>query len=384
MNIAIFASQFYPHIGGVEELMRQLAREQLRRGDRPLIVSGHWPNTLPAEEKFEGLSIRRYGFCLPGPNLRQMLSFLLHRPGTVSKICHDLRTHKTDLIHIQCVGPNAYYALLAKRRLKIPLVVTLQGELTMDATGFYGHPASYGERLLPMVLKEADAITACSQHTLTEAEKFFGSNFGKRGHVIHNGVRTEEFLNATSYIHTRPYILGIGRFVPQKGFDVLLRAFAMTVRGGNETHDLLLAGDGYERDDLERLSGELGISSRVRFLGNVPHADAIHLFAGCSFCVLPSRSHEGLPVVSLEAMAAGKAVIASHVGGISEAVVDGRTGMLVPPEDASALSEAMTRLLSDVKLRERLGEEGCVRVQGFSWPIIAEQYASVYKEVLHG
>lgn len=383
MNIAIFASQFYPHIGGVEELVRQLAHEQLRRGDRPLIVSGRWPKTLPAEEKFEGLSIRRYALHFPKLRLLQMLSFLLYGAGTVSKICCDLRTRKIDLIHIQCVGPNAYYALLAKRRLKIPLVVTMQGELTMDATGFYGHPGSSGERLLPMVLKEADAITACSQYTLNETESFFGSNFGKKGHVVYNGVQAEEFLNATSYVHTRPYILGIGRFVPQKGFDVLLRAFAMTVRGGNETHDLLLAGDGCERDNLERLSGELGISSRVCFLGNVSHADAVRLFVGCSFFVLPSRI-EPFGIVNLEAMAAGKAVIASHVGGVPEAVVNGQTGFLVPPEDAGALSATMTRLMTDAKLRERLGEAGRIRVRDFSWPDIAEQYASVYDEVLQG
>jgi glycosyltransferase involved in cell wall biosynthesis len=378
MNIAVFASQFYPHTGGVEELVRQLAHEQVRRGNRVVIFTNRWPKSLANVEEYEKLEVHRYVFRFPGPNLRQMLSFLLYKSNTLGRVCSDLRAYKIDLIHIQCVGPNAYYALMAKRCLKIPLVVTLHGELTMDATGFYERSA-FGRKLLPMVLKEADAITACSHHTLDRAEEFFGSHFDKRGRIICNGIQLEEFLSATPYTYTRPYVFAVGRFIPQKGFDVLLRAFAMMVRSGNETHDLLLAGDGVERGNLERLSAELGISSHVRFLGITTHSETIRLFTGCSFFVLPSRI-EPLGIVNLEAMAAGKAVVASRVGGVPEVVLPGQTGLLVPPEDASALSEAIVKLMVDVKLRERLGEAGRKRIQCFSWPIIAEQYERAYAE----
>ena len=266
MNIAIFASQFYPHVGGVEEVVRQLAHEQLQRGDRPIIITNRWPKSLSAVEEYEDLIVHRYAFRFPGPNLRQMIGVLLYRQRTLSKIYSDLITNKSNLIHIQCVGPNAYYALMAKRRLKLPLVVTLHAELTMDATGFYAR-SNFGKRLLYEVLKEADAIAACSQNTLKEAERFFGINFGDRGRVIYNGIRIDEYLGVEPYKRTRPYILGIGRFVIQKGFDVLLRAFARTIHAGNETHDLLLVGDGPERNNLKRLSQKLGISNRVDFFG---------------------------------------------------------------------------------------------------------------------
>lgn len=380
MNIAIFASQFYPHIGGVEELVHQLSREYRRLGHKVIIITNRWPRSLPAYENFEGIPIYRLAMRVPVGSFKAYLNYHLTHRLIVQKMVRIIKKYEINIIHVQCVSSNAYYALLAKRRLKLPLVITLQGELTMDATGWY--KSNFGRSLLCTVLKEADAITACSGHTLREAERFCGVTFGVRGHIIHNGVCEEEFINTSSYSHPRPYVFAVGRLVPQKGFDILLRAFSLLVQAGDKTHDLLLAGDGFERTNLERLCDELGLADRVYFLGKTTRPETASLFTGASFFVLPSRSHEGLPLVSAEAMAAGKAVIASRMGGTPEIVEDNETGLLIPPEDVHALSNAMFNLEKDSALRDRLGKKGRIRAHNFSWSAIAEQYLDIYRQIV--
>jgi len=379
MNVALFASAFYPHIGGVEELVRQLAHEQKRQGINPLILTMRWPKDLPATEEFEGLSVRRHLFRVPDFSWKQRCAAHLLRPTILKQVCADVQKHSTDVLHVQCVSVNAHYALQAKRRLRLPLVVTLQGELTMDATGVFQR-SHFAQGLMRSVLSEADAITACSQQTLSEAEEFFGQSFGKRGRVIYNGIRLEDFRNAVPHSHPRPYILGIGRHVPQKGFDLLLRAFAQIVQAGEKTYDLLLAGDGRDRKALEELAATLGLTGRVHFIGRVDRANAVRLFAGCAFFVLPSR-HEPFGIVNLEAMAAGKAVVAARVGGVPEIVEDGKTGLLFPGENIEALRDTLLRLMDDVALQTRLGAAGAAYVRRFDWTAVTEQYSQVYQEV---
>jgi glycosyltransferase involved in cell wall biosynthesis len=191
-------------------------------------------------------------------------------------------------------------------------------------------------------------------------------------------VRLEDFEGVEAYRHPRPYILGIGRHVKQKGFDVLIEAFAAAGLG---SYDLLLAGDGPERVELERLARKVLIEAHVKFIGRADRSTAVGLFCGCEFFALPSRQ-EPLGIVNLEAMAAGKAVIASRTGGVPEIVTDGETGLLVAPGDAGALAGALRRLAGDGALRERLEAGGRERVKGFAWEAVAGSYRQIYESAL--
>ena len=171
-------------------------------------------------------------------------------------------------------------------------------------------------------------------------------------------------------------LLCLASLVPRKGVDVLLRALARLA----ERPALWIAGDGPERSGLEKLSQQLGVASRVRFLG--ARSDAADLLAACDVFVLPSRL-EGLGVAALEAMAAGRPVVASKVGGLAESVIEGRTGLLVPPDDPVALAGALQRLLEDGELRRELGAAGPDRVaEGFLPEQMVEAYESLYAEVV--
>jgi glycosyltransferase involved in cell wall biosynthesis len=171
-----------------------------------------------------------------------------------------------------------------------------------------------------------------------------------------------------------PMLLCVARLHRRKGVDVLLHALPEVEAR------LWIAGDGPERAALESLAAELGVSERVCFLGT--RDDTADLLAACDVFVLPSRL-EGLGVATLEAMAASRPVVASDVGGIADAVVAGRTGLLVPPEDAHALADALRRVLGDAELRLMLGRAGPGRVaEGFLASQMVEAYEALYRALL--
>jgi glycosyltransferase involved in cell wall biosynthesis len=260
--------------------------------------------------------------------------------------------------------------------MKLPLVVTLQGELTMDSTGLFERSA-FARQTLRDCMAAAEVVTACSSKTLRDGEQFFGQSLRQRGRVIFNGASLEDFRSAVPHVSARPYVFAIGRLVPQKGFDVLLRAFA---EANVPSHDLLLAGDGSERDTLNALADQLRLTERVKFFGPADRATVPGLFAGSDFFVLPSRADEGLPVVTAEAMAAGKAVVATRSGGTPEAVLDGVTGLIVEKENVAQLAGAIRQLCGDAPLRNRLARAGQQRADLFAWPAIAEQYVACYEQ----
>jgi glycosyltransferase involved in cell wall biosynthesis len=201
--------------------------------------------------------------------------------------------------------------------------------------------------------------------------------------VIHNAVPVARFAitpNATLRAElmggvARPVVLTVARLDKQKGHPYLLEAAV-------QLPDVVFvfAGDGPDRAALEARAATLGVSERVRFLGY--RSDVAALLAACDLFVLPSL-YEGLPLSVLEAMAAGKAVVASAIGGTDEAVVHGETGILVPPAEASSLADAIRTLLADPARSARLGVAGRERVRRlFSTDGMVARVAAVYEALL--
>ncbi|HEY3329602.1 MAG TPA: glycosyltransferase family 4 protein [Capsulimonadaceae bacterium] len=377
MNIALFASAFHPHVGGVEELVRQLAHSYKAKGHGVIVVTNKWPQDLSDFEEFEGISLYRLPMRLPTGTIKEQLKFKLSFNATERRMLDVLKEHKIDIIHIQCVSANGYYAHRAATALGLPLVVTTQGERTMDAGKIYQR-SPFMNQMLRNLLPGSAHITACSGHTLKDLETWYGKPFEATSGVIYNGIDLSNFEPARPYSHPKPYILGIGRLVPQKGFDVLIRAFGVATL---PDHDLLIAGEGPDRVELEQLAQELKLSDKVHFVGRADRPTAISLFQGCSFFVLPSRQ-EPQGIVNLEAMAAGKAVVASRVGGVPEIVLDNEVGILVEAEDVDSMASALRSVASSDDLRLKLGKAGRARAEQFDWKAIADQYVAIYSRAV--
>ncbi len=375
MNIALFASAFHPHFGGVEELVRQLAHELQSRGHHVIVLTNRWPRSLAAYEEFEGLPVYRLPFRIAEQSLKSKITYRLTHDRICAQMFRILERHSIEVLHVQCVSSNAYYALEAREVCSLPLVVTLQGELTMDANQLYQRSA-WAQETLRRALREAELVTGCSAKTISDAEGFLEEPLPK-ARAIFNAANLEDFANAKPWKHERPYIFALGRLVPQKGMDLLIEGYA---EADLADFDLLIAGDGPERPPLQELVQKLGLQQRVHLLGRAERLKVASLFLGCSFFALPSRADEGLPVVCAEAMAAGKAVIAARAGGTPEAVIDGENGIIFEKEDRPALVAGLKKLAYDPILREQFGKAGARRAAEFSWPCVTEQYLAAYQD----
>ena len=178
-----------------------------------------------------------------------------------------------------------------------------------------------------------------------------------------------------------PRIAAAGSLKPLKGYDVLLRALSLLASRGTRV-ELLLAGEGPQRSDLEKLAGELGLLDSVVFLGRVD--DVPGLFASAHVVVHPSY-REGLSNSILEAMGEGVPVIASRVGGTPELVHDGETGLLVPPGCPMLIMRALQRLLADSPLRVQMGSAGLGFVrQNCNADDNVRRYEDIYASLLAG
>jgi glycosyltransferase involved in cell wall biosynthesis len=192
--------------------------------------------------------------------------------------------------------------------------------------------------------------------------------------TIHNGVPDEQ-ARPRPRPRSGPIIGAIGRLEYQKGFDILIRALAVI-----EGASLVLVGEGSERGPLERLAARVGVADRVVWEGW--NDDARSYFGSFDLFALPSR-FEGLPLAMLEALLARSAVVAAEVGDVAEAIRDGETGLLVPPEDPDALAGALRCLLEDEELRRRLGEQGRRLVlERFTAAHMTRAFESLYDELL--
>src|SRR5215218_704529 len=278
-----------------------------------------------------------------------------------------LREIGPDILHVNLSSPwSCQYAIAAAGLLRRPKVVAVY-QLPRP-------PRSRGQlRMKRLTSRAIDRHVGVGNRTSREIEEVLGLATGSVA-TIHNGVPDVPFEPAARPT-PGPLVGAIGRLEPQKGYDVLIRAVAQI-----EDATLALVGDGGERSALERLAGRVGIADRLHWLG---WSDDARSYLGTfDVFAFPSR-FEGFPLAVLEALLARRAVVASDVGSTAEAVRDGETGLLVPPENPTALAAAIRKLLAEAELRQRLGDQGRRLVlDRFTAAQMARAFESLYDELL--
>lgn len=293
----------------------------------------------------------------------------------VAALKRELDSIGSNLVHLH-TGRATWLGGMAARLAGLPAITTRRMDRVVKR--------SWRTRLVyGSLVRRAVAISSPVRECLVA-----GGVPSERIALIHDAIDPARIAPRVSRVVTRRaletsddalVLLALAALVRRKGIDVLLDALSLLAR--RELQPVLwIAGDGEERAPLEAQAERLAIAPRVRFLGR--RGDAPDLLAACDVFVLPAR-REGLGVSALEAMAAGRAVVASRVGGLAEAVVDGRTGLLVEPDDAPALADAIERVLADAGLRARLAAAGPGRVaEGFLADQMVEAYEELYRTVL--
>lgn len=295
--------------------------------------------------------------------------------GSLVALRAAIRTHGADLVHLH-TGRATWLGGLAAWSAGVPAITTRRMDRAV-ARGWRTR-LTY-ERLVERVV----AISPAVKGRLTD-----GGVPASRVSVIASAVDPERLLPLRGREEVRQglgvpvdgtVLLVLAALVRRKGVDVVLRALEVLARVGLRPL-LWVAGEGAENASLEALARDAGVEGQVRFLGR--RGDVPDLLGACDIVVIPSR-REGLGVAALEAMAAGRPIVASAVGGLAEAVVDRRTGLLVPPDDPEALASALEEIVRDPSLRAALGAEGPRRVaESFAAEQMVESYARLYESVL--
>ena len=260
-----------------------------------------------------------------------------------------LRARGVRHVHAHFANYPATAALVISRLSGIPFTVTA-----------HAHDIFQGQRLLSVVIGEARRVFAISEYNRRFILDRCGAESAVRVEVLHCGLDLARLPQREGGGAGGRTVLAVGRLMAIKGFDTLIRAAAV-LRARGVAFRCLIVGDGPDRGGLEALIDRLGLRDCVSMEGERTPQEVLAMMARARVFALPSRPAgkrsgvmDGIPVSLMEAMAIGVPAVSCPVSGIPELVEDGRTGLLIPPNDPEALAGALGRLLADDRLVSRL------------------------------
>ncbi len=317
-------------------------------------------NTVRAARPFYRESARSSGstiparwvryFSLPGGwGLSSSGAFLFASLLPEIRRLHDLQP--LHVIHAHSALPCGHAASLLSRELKIPFAVTVHGLDAFSTRQVGGYPGEWCARVSRSVYRSACSVICVSEKVREQVIE--GAGTSVKTAVLYNGVDPQLFSPPDSEPDV-PVILSVGNLIPIKGHELLLRAFA-AIQNQFPGLSLEVIGDGPERPRLQRLANDLGIAARVHFRGRQSRRQVADVMQRATIFALPSR-YEGLGCVYLEAMSAGKPVIACLGQGIDEVIESGINGCLIKPDDLQELIDTLTLLLQQPGARRKMGD----------------------------
>ena len=365
MKVALICPASLPatQFGGIVFLAVDLAREISKIGHEVTIYTtdldfSNGPNkfnkNLPRLEKFEKFRINRTHVWF------SLKLFFIN-----SSMLKEIEKDKPDIIHT--IGLRSYQSIVAWRaskKLKIPLIVSDQGGLTT-------HPFLTQSSIVLQILykiqnyfikKIINDCTAISAANEYEKEIFLDINQKSKIEIIRNGVNLETLVSKQNfkgkYQISSKFVLFVGRFSKSKGIETLIHSFNKIKNEKKIDTKLVIMGVdfGFEKE-MEGLIEKFNLSDEILVIKNPPREDVISAYGESEFLILPSQ-WELSPLVPLESFAFKKPVISTRSHGIPFTVKDGKTGILVEPENPDELSNAITKLQLDDKLRKQLGMSG--------------------------
>lgn len=324
-----------------------------------------------------------------------------HMPEFRDNLLRFARRHRLDydVIHAH-FWMSGWVGCEIKQFWGMPLVQTFHA-LGVIKRLHQGQADTSPEERLPTekrIVREVDRIIATCPAEKDDLQQYYDCNPGKVT-IIPCGVNTNLFQPVDRARARRDLqlseeykvVLYVGRILPRKGIDNVIRGMAELSQGfDGEAHLIIVGGEtdrampdnDEEMGRLAELARSLGIYDRVHFTGRRPQGVLKYYYSAADVCVT-TPWYEPFGMVPLEAMACGTPVIAAEVGGLKFSVVDRVTGFLVPPKDPSALAERLRLVLSQDELRRKQGSKAKKRVeQWFTWPKVAGRIAAVYEELL--
>jgi phosphatidyl-myo-inositol alpha-mannosyltransferase len=355
--------------GGVQSHVLQLARALGGLGDEVTVIA---PDAAAAGD---GGATRRVdvGGTLP-VRFNDSVAPVALGPAAVTRTRRALHRARPDVVHVH--EPMVPWAgLTAVWSSRAPVVATFHAWSDRDRLYSLTRPLG---RLLARRLAVRVAVSEAAAAYHAEALGWPTGTF----RIVPNGVDVARFANAAPFEEvagaSAPSLLFVGRLEQRKGLEQAVRAFTR-LKADRPDLQLHVVGEGAQ---LERATALLPSRLRadVRFHGRVPTEDVPRWFASCDLYVSPALGGESFGIVLLEAMAAGRAFVASDIPGYRSVATDGVQGRLVPPGDVGELAEAVGALLDNPALRAAMGAEGSRTAADYDWDRVARRLRSLYGE----
>lgn len=366
MKIGLVTPYIYPLPGGVNDHVHYLYRELRERGHSVRILTASH-GLQPSQEG----DVIRIGKGISVPSNGSMGNVTIS-PRFTSQVRALLEAERFDLLHFQ----EPFVPFLSLILLRESRSVNIA---TFHAYAGWSLAYEFGKRFLGRFgrrLHGRIAVSAAARHF---ADRYFPGDYK----VIPNGVDIPRFEGVEPLARWRDgtkNIFFVGRLEERKGVMELLKAYRLLRKAGCDCR-LLLAGAGPLEKQVRRylLTRRTG---GVELLGRVSDVEKARLFATADVFVAPATGRESFGIVLLEAMAAGRAIVASDIHGYRSVVRRGEQGLLVPPRDPRALAGAIASILSDDEMRQRMEESGRARAPQFSWESVTAKVEAYYAFVI--
>jgi phosphatidylinositol alpha-mannosyltransferase len=369
VKIGIVTQSYYPRYGGVTEHVHHTAVELRRRGHEVRIITSHFRR---GETSADGVVRIGHNLLIPFNGAFVDLAVGLRLGGQLREL---LAEGEFDLLHTHApLVPTL--PLMAIQAAECPQVGTFH------TTAGRSRVLEWARPYLAPVVEKLDARIAVS----ATARDFVAQYFPGEYDVIPNGVDVERFRPDVPPIaeyreEGRVNLLFVGRLDPRKGVHHLIAAMPRVIERTRGRVRLLIVGDSYLRSKLEA-SVAPAARPYVTFLGHVPSADLPRWYATGDIFVSPASGNESFGIVLVEAMASGRAVVASDIPGYRSVITPGVNAVAVAPGDVGALAAAIADLANDPDRRQALGLEGRARALEFSWACVTDRIEAVYRRVL--
>ncbi|NMG07233.1 glycosyltransferase family 4 protein [Brasilonema sp. UFV-L1] len=336
------------HIVGEEQKQERDRTFYILPPNPIILLLAHLSLLLASPTRY--LQAIKLAFSTSQPGLRGVLYQLFYflEAGVLAK---QIKQRQIVHLHNHIVEASGTVAMLAAEMGGFTYSFTLHGPYIF----FRPHQWRLDEKI-----KRSLFVCCISHYARSQGMIFAPTDKWNRMHIIHCGIDPALF-DVVSHNDSGKRLLFVGRLAAAKGLPILLESLA-TLRRSHPDTSLTVVGDGPDRQKLEQITAELGLSQNVNFVGYKSQAEVRDYFQQTDVFVMSSFA-EGIPVVLMEAMAAGVPVVATQIAGISELVKNGVNGYLVPPGDTASLTEHIEKLLNDAKIRAAFGTAGRAKVE---------------------
>ena len=381
LKILMFNHEFPPIGGGGGWVSHFLGKHFAAAGHEVHLITSQFRD-CPKDEQVEGFHVHRVRALRKNPDVcavHEMLTYAL------SSSLYGLRFAKQfqpDIVQVFFGIPAGGGPYLLQKLRKVPYVVFLGGR---DVPSRNPDPSYY--RWLYLLLKpiiraiwrNASRVVACSEGLRELAQE---TDADVKMDVIPDGLDLGRFEPIQrDACPEKVRVLTIGRLIPRKGFQFLIRALPQIVEKAAHNFEIEIVGDGPHHGELLRLAENLGVSSHIHFTGSVPYSELPEKYRNADIFTLPSLA-EGMPLVVLEAMGTGLPIVASRVQGIDELVVEDVNGALFNAGNVDGLAHALLKLINAGEDRVEMGKASVERVKPYDWKHIADAYLSLYTDIL--